>query len=445
MMMPPTLLPLDVLGAVETAGTVTFGLWLPWVSAADGNSVSVKIIHERDQFLQDIPAREFAMSHSIRPPHGDFWSVTVPIAGTPPPTSRSAWGSPGRYVYRYQIDNPNVGTLDWIIDPFAREFGVGPDVGVHARLPALHVERGRGQLAHTSARRPRRVRGEHRRVRRRPRPRQRAPGLPRRSRRQRHRGDAAVQRRRVGRLGLPADRLLRRRRALRQALRLPGARRRRPPARHRGDRRRRLRPHRRRLPVLRRLHAAALSREPVHGAVREGLLQQLRQEHRLRAAADPRLLLLGQPPLARGVPRRRLPLRLRAELLGRRPRRRLRQPGVRDLPAHQGQARRPAVALGRFDGGAGRAAATDSVRRAARRPRGNPADDVLQLHLAERHLRRGASRSHAATAAGWPTGACAWASSAIRSRPTATATSSPRPPCSTWRTTTTSASSATSG
>ena len=55
--MPPTLLPLDVLGAVETAGTVTFGLWLTWVSAADGNSVSVKIIHERDQFLQAIPPR----------------------------------------------------------------------------------------------------------------------------------------------------------------------------------------------------------------------------------------------------------------------------------------------------------------------------------------------------------------------------------------------------
>jgi maltooligosyltrehalose trehalohydrolase len=125
MTIPPTLLPLDALGAGETAGAVTFGLWLPWVSPADGNSVSVKVIHERDQFLQDIPASEVAMSHSVRLPHGDFWSVTVPIAGTAPPTSRSAWGSPGRYVYRYQIDNPNVGTLDWIIDPFAREFGMG--------------------------------------------------------------------------------------------------------------------------------------------------------------------------------------------------------------------------------------------------------------------------------------------------------------------------------
>jgi Alpha amylase, catalytic domain len=125
MTMPATLLPLDRLGAVETAGTVTFGLWLPWVSAVDRNRVSVKIIHERDQFLQDIPAREFAMSHSMGPPHGDFWEVTVPVAGTPGPTPRSAWGSPGRYVYRYQIDNPDVGALDWIIDPFAREFGPG--------------------------------------------------------------------------------------------------------------------------------------------------------------------------------------------------------------------------------------------------------------------------------------------------------------------------------
>ncbi|MDX3968357.1 MAG: alpha-amylase family glycosyl hydrolase [Bradyrhizobium sp.] len=104
---------------------VAFGLWLPWVSAADGNVVTVKIIHEADQFLQAFPAREFQLTHSVRPPYGDFWSVTVPIAGTPPAVPGSAWGNPGRYVYRYTITNPSVGTLDWIIDPFAREFGVG--------------------------------------------------------------------------------------------------------------------------------------------------------------------------------------------------------------------------------------------------------------------------------------------------------------------------------
>jgi 1,4-alpha-glucan branching enzyme len=123
--MPVALLPLGTLGAIETNGTVTFGLWLPWVSAADGNALTVKVIHERDQFLQGIPPREFAMTHSVREPYGDFWSATVPIEGTAPGAPGSAWGTPGRYVYRYQIDSPHAGRLDWVIDPCAREFGVG--------------------------------------------------------------------------------------------------------------------------------------------------------------------------------------------------------------------------------------------------------------------------------------------------------------------------------
>jgi len=119
------LLPLGDLGAIEKNGAVTFGLWLPWVSDADGNRVTVKVIHERDQFLQAIPPREFPMTHSVRSPHGDFWSVIVFIAGTPPAVPGSSWGTPGRYLFRYQIDNPNVGRVDWLIDPFAREFGKG--------------------------------------------------------------------------------------------------------------------------------------------------------------------------------------------------------------------------------------------------------------------------------------------------------------------------------
>lgn len=39
---------------------------------------------------------------------------------------KSAWGTPGRYVYRYYLQTPNRREpIDWIIDPFAREFGVG--------------------------------------------------------------------------------------------------------------------------------------------------------------------------------------------------------------------------------------------------------------------------------------------------------------------------------
>lgn len=119
------LIPTGELGATENNGTVTFGLWLPWVSANDGNAVTVKIIHEADQFLQNVPPSEFPLTHSVRQPYGDFWSATVPIAGTAPAVPGSAWGMAGRYVYRYTITNPNVGVLDWIIDPFAREFGLG--------------------------------------------------------------------------------------------------------------------------------------------------------------------------------------------------------------------------------------------------------------------------------------------------------------------------------
>jgi hypothetical protein len=86
------LLPLNMLGAIEDNGSVTFGLWLPWVSAAAGNAVTVKIIHERDQFLQGVPPREFPRMHSVRAPYGDFWSATVPIAGTPASDARVSLG-----------------------------------------------------------------------------------------------------------------------------------------------------------------------------------------------------------------------------------------------------------------------------------------------------------------------------------------------------------------
>src|SRR5438046_7042790 len=116
--MAMNLLPRGSLGAVENKsnGNVTFGVWLPWVSDTDGNSVHVKIIHERDQFLQNIPPQEFPLTHSVRDPYGDFWSATVPIAGKSLPTQDSAWGPAGRYLYRYLIDKPNVGRLDLFIE-----------------------------------------------------------------------------------------------------------------------------------------------------------------------------------------------------------------------------------------------------------------------------------------------------------------------------------------
>ena len=121
--MGASLLPLNVLGAIEQNGVVGFGVWFPWLTAADGNQVTVKIIHQADQFLQGVPAREFSLACSDRPPYGAFWSASVSIAG--PAVAGTSWGQPGKYLYRYCVTNPRVGHLDWVLDPVSREFGLG--------------------------------------------------------------------------------------------------------------------------------------------------------------------------------------------------------------------------------------------------------------------------------------------------------------------------------
>lgn len=119
------LLPLDKLGAREKNGIVDFGVFLPWVSKNNGNKLWVKVIHEKDQFLQITQPLIFELTHSIDPEYGDYWSTQININIIPKPHPNAAWGEPGRYVYRYFLQNPNKGEIDWIIDPFAREFGVG--------------------------------------------------------------------------------------------------------------------------------------------------------------------------------------------------------------------------------------------------------------------------------------------------------------------------------
>ncbi len=122
------LLPLHKLGARDdekSSGVIKFGLLLPGISAEDGNRLWVKVIHEKDQFLQDILPMNFEMEHSEDLGYGDYWSATVKINSGDKLKSGSAWGSPGKYVYRYCLENPKMGFIDWIIDPFAREFGVG--------------------------------------------------------------------------------------------------------------------------------------------------------------------------------------------------------------------------------------------------------------------------------------------------------------------------------
>jgi len=115
-------LPLHKLGAREdkqNPGVINFGLQLPGVSADKGNKLWVRVIHEKDQFLQDILPLNFEMEHSEDSEYGDYWSVTVNIVPQDKPKPHSAWGTPGKYVYRYCLENPDKqNPVDWIIDPF---------------------------------------------------------------------------------------------------------------------------------------------------------------------------------------------------------------------------------------------------------------------------------------------------------------------------------------
>ena len=116
-------LPIGELGARETApGVLDINVFLPWVRPEQGDSVTVKVIHEHDQFLKQVPARSFLLEHATHPVWGDKWSVRLNIS---PDSGGSSWGQPGRYIYRYAVSNPRVGEVDFIGDPFAREFGVG--------------------------------------------------------------------------------------------------------------------------------------------------------------------------------------------------------------------------------------------------------------------------------------------------------------------------------
>jgi len=126
-------LPMNSLGAREVSPKVIqFGIFLPGIDPAAGYSVAVKIIHETDQYLQAAQPALVAQTHSADATYGDYWSGQIDLNTAPPPPGSSSFGQPGRYVYRYLVTSPTLGPIDFIIDPFSREVGVG-------RLSAITV------------------------------------------------------------------------------------------------------------------------------------------------------------------------------------------------------------------------------------------------------------------------------------------------------------------
>ncbi|ERT08848.1 alpha amylase, catalytic domain protein [Lyngbya aestuarii BL J] len=140
-------LPLDKLGArvsPKDPYIIEFGLFLPEILATENNQVFVKIIHEHDQFLQCIPPHKIELQlsqfdYQNNTENCSYWSQKVEIKKYEPQHPKSSWGKKGKYLYRYFLKYSTINAdqqqleIDWIIDPFAREFGIG-------KLSAFTVE-----------------------------------------------------------------------------------------------------------------------------------------------------------------------------------------------------------------------------------------------------------------------------------------------------------------
>lgn len=120
-------LPLDLLGPHRDGSVVRFAVLLPGVSAEAGYSVSLRIIHSRDQFIQTQAPQELPMAARQLQPYGELWEVSLDLAAAG--TGRH-WGEPGEYVYRYCVRRPDAVEIDWVVDPFARQFGSGRQAAI---------------------------------------------------------------------------------------------------------------------------------------------------------------------------------------------------------------------------------------------------------------------------------------------------------------------------
>jgi len=143
---------LDEVGAhVDVIGRlfVRFGIYLPNITVAKGYQLIVRVIHEKDQFVIEIPAKNFLLTFDERHPLA-LWSGMIDL--TQYKDSLSHFGMPGTYLYRYTLlqqqqpggDTSNQMTLSvfdpattvqrdlmanvvtlFVTDPFARNTGIG--------------------------------------------------------------------------------------------------------------------------------------------------------------------------------------------------------------------------------------------------------------------------------------------------------------------------------
>src|SRR5260370_36294289 len=94
---------LDDVGAhVDIVGrlAVRFGIYLPNITAANGYQLIVRIIHEKDQFVIEIPAKNFLLTFDEQHPLG-LWRGMIDLAEYK--DTGSHFGMPGTYLYRFTL------------------------------------------------------------------------------------------------------------------------------------------------------------------------------------------------------------------------------------------------------------------------------------------------------------------------------------------------------
>ena len=110
-------------GAHVIGTNVRFGVYLPGVRAVDGFSVDVRIVHQDDQFVPEIPSipvvLAFDTTHPLR-----LWSGTVDLA-TLAARPGSHLGQNGTYLYRFGLRKNGQVITKVFLDPFAIENGPG--------------------------------------------------------------------------------------------------------------------------------------------------------------------------------------------------------------------------------------------------------------------------------------------------------------------------------
>ncbi|MDY6930555.1 MAG: alpha-amylase family glycosyl hydrolase [Halobacteriota archaeon] len=97
------------------------GIYLPNIRPENGYELIIKIIHEKDQFTPGIEPEIFNMDYEGN--EYGLWSQTIDMSSSA--ESGRYFGSPGKYLYRYQLLKGGDVAVGWFSDPFARSSGRG--------------------------------------------------------------------------------------------------------------------------------------------------------------------------------------------------------------------------------------------------------------------------------------------------------------------------------